>query len=83
VKDKPKCRKRINELLKIYDCTLEDLWIYGYTFLSKGLQSEVKKMIKENGNPKKLTLTKNDCDISEKQYEFVKKIMQKISHKEK
>ena len=46
-KERPNCRKAINNLCKKMDLTLEELRDHPQIFLSKGLKVQLLKMIEE------------------------------------
>jgi len=70
IKERPRCRKQILKLLDNLGCQLEDLWVHLYWYLTDGMLKQTKKMILEAGNPKKLTLTHEDWDFSERSYKM-------------
>ena len=45
--ERPKCRKAVEQILKDYDCDLENLLHHNSFSLSKGLRIQTKKMLQE------------------------------------
>ena len=48
-RERPRCRKVLLELMKEYDCDLQELLHHRSVFLSHGLRVQAKKMIAEGG----------------------------------
>jgi hypothetical protein len=46
-RERPRCRKVILQLMKEYNCTLEELLHHPQIFLSPGLKKQCRKMLQE------------------------------------